>query len=197
VFDSLIDNPKYQAILMELFITEFSISAIKAGQIFYRWETSNEKSIRKFAPYTLFCLRANFLFYISLQNDIITTRPTNWIDMHYVYYLPFCRVFLSNDKFHDEIIPHLINKNQRYVKGTDMKNDFKKIMAIKEQLSGKDLVRAEKEPPRNPELLSYQLWNEMYFGWPPEKDWEPSEEELKMMSDAITQFRNAKPVDNI
>ncbi len=76
-----------------------------------------------------------------------------------------------------------------------MQEDLKKIMEIKVLLTGKDLERAKKEPPRNPELLTYKLWNEMLIGWPPKVDWEPTEEEFKMMNERITQFRNAKPAD--
>jgi hypothetical protein len=35
----------------------------------------------------------------------------------------------------------------------------------------------------------------MLVGWPPQVDWEPTEEEFKMMNERITQFRNAKPAD--
>lgn len=193
-FDNIISNPKHQSTILEHIIERFSIPTVNAGQIFYRYETSSEKNIQKFAPYTIFCLRANFLFYVSLQNDLINTRPTNLVDMEYVYYLPFCRIFLSNDKFHDKIIPYLINKNQRYIKGNEMKEDLKKILLIKKQLKGNDLIRAENEPPRDTTLLSYQLWKEMFVDWPPERDWKPSEEELQKAHDMITQMRNAKPI---
>lgn len=194
-FDTQFNQPDFQLTTLQLFIEEFSISASKASQIFYRWEISTDKSIQNFAPYALHCMRTRFLFYIALRNGIITTRPTNWLDLEYLYYLPFCRVFLSNDKFHDEIVPYLINKNQLYIKGNLMKEDLKKIIEIKKQLTGKELLRAEKEPPHNPELLAYKIWSEMYADWPPKKDWEPSAEEHQMMNDMITKFRNAKPID--
>lgn len=193
-FDSQFNQPDFHHITLQLFMEEFSIPTSKASEIFYRWETGVEKNIKSFAPYALHCLRTRFLFYIALRNNIITERSTNWLDLEYTYYLPFCRVFLSNDKFHDAIVPYLIDKNQLYVKGSLMKEDLRKMMAIKNELTGKELLRAEREPPRNSELLTYKIWNEMYADWPPQIDWEPNPEELQMMNDMITKFRTAKPI---
>jgi hypothetical protein len=176
-------------------IEEFSLSPDSASQIFYRWESTQEKDIRTFAPFAVYCWRVRFLFYVLLRNGVITTRPTNWLDLEYCYYLPFTRVFLSNDKLHDQLVPHLITANQRYIKGHLMKEDLKKIKNLKATLSPEDLRRADREPPRDEGLLNYQIWHTIYENWPPEKDWAASKSEIEMIHQMINQLRNAKPLE--
>ena len=132
-----------------------------------------------------------------MRNELISTRPTNWIDLEYCYYLPFCRVFLSDDKIHDSLVPYLIDKNQCYIKGSDIKKDLKRILELKKTSTPEELKAMEREPPRVPDLIIYKIWERMFHKWPPEVTWEPSEEDFKMMHDAINQFRNARPIDEV
>jgi len=66
-----------------------------------------------------------------------------------------------------------------------LKDNLKKILELKKDLQGNDLKRVEREPPRNPGLLSYKIWNQMYVDWPPKVDWVPSEREKEMMAEMI------------
>ncbi len=61
-------------------------------------------------------------------------------------------------------------------------------------LSESDLKRAHREPPRVKELLVYQLWSKLRPDWPPEKDWVPSEEEINMLAEIVTNLTNVKPI---
>lgn len=38
-------------------------------------------------------------FYLGISNGLIASKPTNRIDLEYLLYLPFCKVFTSTDRF--------------------------------------------------------------------------------------------------
>ena len=193
-FDQQLNSPHFHTTILTLIMQEFLIPAENASAIFYRWETEIKKDIRTFAPYALYCFRVRFLFYISLNNKIISSRATNWLDLEYCYYLPFCRVFFSNDKFHDSIVPYLIDKSQSYYTGKEIKADLQKIIKIEENCGEDELRKLEREPPLDDDLLIYQIWSKMIPKWPLLNTWIPSEDELKMMNDTIRNFRNARPL---
>ena len=154
-----------------------------------------QKECNLFAPYSFFCLRIKLLFNICLLNNIINTRPTNLLDLEYLYYLPFCQVFVSDDKFHRQLAPHLLTEDQRFVTGQELKKDLNRLKEIKTTLSESELKKVFRYPPIVPELLIYQLWTELRPDWQTERNWTPSDAEMEMMAKAITQFRNAKPLN--
>jgi hypothetical protein len=51
-------------------------------------------------PYTAFIARLEAIFMFSLHDGIVTTGPTNRIDIEYFKYLPFTEVFSSSDRLH-------------------------------------------------------------------------------------------------
>jgi len=54
-------------------------------------------------------------------------RPSHKIDLAYLYYLPFCHVFVSNDKLHARIAPLFMEQGQMFISGNDLKSGFKQI----------------------------------------------------------------------
>jgi hypothetical protein len=57
------------------------------------------RSVLEFAPYAASVLRLFLTFVCGLARGFIGPRPTNYIDLQYLYYSPFCMVFVSNFKF--------------------------------------------------------------------------------------------------
>src|SRR5262249_4434570 len=54
-------------------------------------------------------------------------RPSNRIDISYLYYLPFCSVFTSKDGLHVRIELSLITERQCFVHGDDLKGDLQRM----------------------------------------------------------------------
>jgi hypothetical protein len=189
------NNPDFQMDFLKSAIENFKVPPFIASQAFYRWETMRPDNLFAFAPYTFFCVLTKLFFNICLQNEIIGARPTNLLDLDYLYYLPFCRVFVSDDKVHKKLVPHLLVSEQVFVTGMELKNDFIRIEEIKATLTGKELQRTHREPPRKTDLLSYKIWNSMLVDWPPEKDWEPTEKEENMMQEMIRKMRSSGKFD--
>ena len=125
------------------------------------------KSLKKFAPYAFHCGKVKIFFDFALRYNLVGTRPTNMLDLQYFYYLPFAKLFTSNDKFQKKLVPYLIDKDQEFIDGVELKKDLKNLVEYRETLfEKKDIERTKNEPPQLPESLTYKLWNK-YFDWPP------------------------------
>ena len=152
--------PEYQADLLKLMLEEFQINQQFASAVFLRWEREQIKNLNTFAPYAFYCLKAFMLFCIALSKNLIGEKPTNRIDLEYLYYLPFCMVFSSGDKVHNLLAPPLLREDQTFVDGALLKSD---LISIFQQWN--NLTESQKEewnrsnrhrPPVN--SYTFSLW---------------------------------------
>lgn len=81
------------------------------------------RSVIDFAPYAVSVLRLFLAFVCGLARGFIGPRLTNYIDLQYLYYSPFCMVFASNDKFHREMWSATSGVHS-FVWGKDLKDDL-------------------------------------------------------------------------
>lgn len=189
--DSMLDNPDIQENLLLFLITEFGVNSEDASKIFYRWSLSEEKNMRKFAAYAFYCAKVKLLFDFALRYDLVGTRPTNMLDLEYFYYLPFAKLFASNDKFQKSLAPYLIDSNQEFIDGAELKNDLKKLVEYRATLSEKkDIERTKKEPPRLTDSLTYKLWNKNFY-WPSRFESKVTKG-TKNQKELLDEFMNAK-----
>lgn len=189
--DSMLDNPDIQENLLFFLISEFDINSEDASKIFYRWFFTEKKNIRKFAAYAFYCAKVKLLFDFALRYDLVSTRPTNMLDLQYFYYLPFAKLFASNDKFQKSLAPYLIDSNQEFIDGEELKKDLKKLVEYRATLSEeKDIDRTKKEPPRLPDSLTYKLWRKNFY-WPPIFE-NQTTRATKNQKEILDEFINAK-----
>jgi hypothetical protein len=127
-----------------------------------RWSACKVKEVSFFAPYTFFCFRVRMLFHVGLSNDLISTLPTNTVDLIYLYYAPFCNVFSSNDGFHKLLAPLVLRPDQAFVNTTELRRDLESISYVWQTLSNEE-QRLWREhfgqwPVRNPNSFTYRMW---------------------------------------
>jgi len=164
--NDLLNSERIQSEILMWILSEFGISQDWCSHIFARWESSGSKLIKDFCLFAFHCSKVKLLFDFALRFDLIGTRPTNLLDLQYLYYLPFCYIFTTNDKFQLKLAPFLLDENQKIIEGTDLKKDLKFLCEYCETLDDpKDIARTRKEPPQLPASLTYQLWTQ-YFDWP-------------------------------
>jgi hypothetical protein len=153
--------------LLKGLILDFEFDSPIAQRIFLRWEQENHKSVKSFAPYAYFCFRLNLIFDFGLAGNLIPTRPTNEIDLQYLYYLPFCDIFVSLDKFHKLVAPNFLAPYQTFIEGKDLKNDLATLVAEWESTFKKDIDKWQekygKEPPQNEKSVTYNLWKKYFL----------------------------------
>jgi hypothetical protein len=120
------------------------------------------RSVIEFAPYAASVLRLFLAFACGLARGFIGPRPTNYIDLQYLYYSPFCMVFVSNDKFHREMWAATSGVHS-FVWGKDLKDDLRgriEMRAQGEQSAGYGLNQ-ECAPPaaHTPSSVIAEMWS--------------------------------------
>jgi len=90
------------------------------------------RSVVEFAPYAASVLRLFLAFVCGLARGFIGPRPTNYIDLQYLYYSPFCMVFVSNDRFHRDMWAATAGVHS-FIWGENLKADLRRRILMKSQ----------------------------------------------------------------
>jgi len=146
--------------LLKMIVTEFGFDQPFANRVFLRWEGLSMKSVKLFAPYALYCFKANLTFYLGLIGNLLGTRPTNRVDLEYVYYLPFCTAFSSKDNFHKVLVPLFLEPNQRFISGEVLKADLSK-------LRDDEFAKNLDGPLQDKNSPTYEAWKAAIPNWEP------------------------------
>ncbi len=141
--------------------------------IIKKWRESRPTSFNLFAPYAAYILKVNIVFLLGLSKGLLSQshkgKQTNIIDLSYLYYLPFCQIFISSDNFHKRITELFLEKDQVFVWGPDMKSDLKKINEYYSKFSqeekDKGLFSLAPYPPEDIETLTGQLFDKLLRPW--------------------------------
>jgi hypothetical protein len=98
--------------------------------IIERWKQDRTPPLSEFAPYAAYVVMVELFFYIGIASGRISVsgkKITNRIDLAYLYYLPFCMVFTSSDKFHRSCAPLFLRGNQEFVWGPELKAELTRL----------------------------------------------------------------------
>lgn len=186
--------------ILKLALAMLAIPSEYRAQIIERWKACGGPPLREFAPYADYVFRVDLFFNLGMAAKLIpTTRPSHRIDLAYLYYLPFCNVFSSFDKFHAAIVPLFLNhERQVFVPGAELKADLAALArhyaALPSEERAKGSMTYAAYPPRAEDFLTSRMFDRFTPGWremaenPIEITPERSKrimEQLKPMLDAI------------
>lgn len=133
--DHVLASPNHQ----RLFAQWASVEARAVGRtqemVLKRWDHLKPPNLQAFAPYAHHFLRVSMAFYIGLNVGAITTRKSNWIDVEYLRYLPFCQVFATGDQLQVDLARELMRNNQEMIAADDLKADMARLIAWWDGLS--------------------------------------------------------------
>ena len=91
---------------MALLFTFVDIPRELTEPILQRWAIAQYRPLATYAPYAAHVLTVEIFFQIALAASLISAdRPSNRVDIGYLFYLPFCMVFISGDKLHRNCAP--------------------------------------------------------------------------------------------
>jgi hypothetical protein len=160
--DSIIDGPEQLAVL-QLGLTLMMFDQEWVEQIIAHWQSLGQPKIRDHAPYFTHVLTVDLFFYLSITAGLIgSDRKSNRSDIAYLYYLPFCMVFTSEDNLHVRVVPHFLRPDQSFVKGSDLKNDLQNLdehySALPEEIKEQGLYGFATYPPDDDSYLVTRLW---------------------------------------
>lgn len=133
------------------------------GPIEQRWSDAGFPSLAQHAPYAGYVLKVELFFQIALAANLISSdRASNRADIAYLFYLPFCHVFVSGDKLHQRCAPAFLTKRQDFVWGPDLKADIARInrelSTLSEEARQVGLHKLAPRPPGDPSGLVASLW---------------------------------------
>lgn len=160
-------------------ITFFSVPQHLHESILERWHESGRPSLPEFAPYTAFALTIELFFQVALAADLISTeRPSNRMDIAYLFYLPFCQVFISGDRLHRKCAPLFMRGDQEFVWELDLKADLGRMnahyLALPEAERERGVMKFAKGPPKTGDFLTTKIYDR--FG----KHWRRKPDEIKI-----------------
>jgi hypothetical protein len=141
------------------------------GVALKRWDLAGRPRLDEFLPYTTHVFKVDLLFYLGIHRSFISgERASNLADIAYLYYLPFCMVFLSGDNLHRRTVPLFVRENQSYVGAQDMKAALKEIDqhydALPDEIKELGVMQFASYPPSDVDNAVTQLWDKhMRPGW--------------------------------
>jgi hypothetical protein len=166
------------------------VDIIKLASIFLGFSLVNEKSIMEawgkadynplpiYAPYAAHVLTIEIFFQIALGSNLISTQqPSNRTDIAYLFYLPFCMIFVSSDKLHQRCAPLFMRKDQEFVWGLDLKADLKRLnehySSFPDKQKKEGITRFASTPPQEDDCLVGRLWDRHLRSWRNQKSSSP------------------------
>ena len=136
------------------------------GDIIERWKQHGSPPLTEFAPYAAYVTTVDLFFYIAIAAGRLSVsgkKITNRIDLAYLYYLPFCMIFISSDKFHRDCAPLFLRADQQFVWGLELKAELKRLNEyysdMPESTKEKGLFAIAAQPPVTEGALMTQLWD--------------------------------------
>ena len=161
--DFYINGPDQEAILT------FGLSLLGIPESHKRstlseWISSGKPRILEFAPFFHHVYTVDFFFALALAADLISRdRPSHKIDIAYIYYIPFCNVFTSNDKLHLGVVPLFLRPNQTFIRGSELKADLVKLDKYYDEMPSDvkagGVISFAFYPPLDSKFLVSQLWD--------------------------------------
>ncbi len=166
---SVTNTTRFPSLPLSMAVNLLNLPHHQHGPLMQVWKSAGQPSLSTFAPYAAYALTVEIFFHIALAAGLESSdRPSNRTDMAYLFYLPFCMMFVSSDKFHRRMVKPFLREDQLFVWGPDLKNDLKRIndfySSFPEEERKKGVMKLATRPPSDRDFLTTTLWNR----WMPE-----------------------------
>lgn len=166
------------------------------------WEQKRRPQLRTHAPFFVHVLSLNIFFALVLPTQLLrNVKQSHRVDLAYMYYLPFCSVFTSKDRFHAQVAPLFISAHQTFVEGHSLKEDLAKLnehySALPPEVTEQGLWAFAMKPPDNGAFLVTRLWDKYLPDWrnlPPGCP-DPSNPSTKAALELTTSIAGAQPLE--
>jgi hypothetical protein len=160
---NLLRNPRVVSVFLDMFLSYEGVNNAIKRKIRQRL-TRCPYSLSKFAPYAFYCLKVFVLFLGAYKfNLLLEKKADDQIDLEYLFYLPFCQVFSSNDKFHMTLAPPLMKKDQVFLSGQDLKKGIQQIESLQPHKETMNEIYVP-FPPIPKESIIREIW--LKTRWP-------------------------------
>ncbi len=89
-------------------------------------------NVRAWAPYCVSVTRLSMVLCCCLALKLVTSRPTNVLDLQYLFYSPFGMVFVSQDKLQRDLWPATTTQAS-FVWGDELKEDLHRYVQARQE----------------------------------------------------------------
>ncbi|EKD75459.1 MAG: hypothetical protein ACD_44C00125G0011 [uncultured bacterium] len=138
-------------------------------RILKRWSSEGWKSLSVFAPYAAHVLTIELFFHIARSLGLIPLTSSSWIDICYLYYVPFCMLFVSSDNLHRRCANLFMRSEQQFIWGKDLNDDLialnKHYSNLPEEIKRKGISNFASKPPKEPRFLVAEIWDKHFPSW--------------------------------
>jgi hypothetical protein len=170
IVDAILNDPARSEGVLGYAFQTLNIPTEFWGAIFNRWQHEGSLPLPQFAPYAAHVLGVELFFAICIGADLISKdRPSHRADLAYLYYLPFCMVFVSHDKLHAKTARLFMRQNQAFVWGGELKEDMRRLdehySALPEEIREQGVMRFAADPPDDTTFLTTRLHEQFLPGW--------------------------------
>lgn len=160
---SMVDQDSLDFIKINALCSFQKINSKNRDRILARWRSNGCENIRTYAPYAAHVLEVDLFFYLALASSLISDdRPSNRIDIAYLYYLPFTDIFVSSDKLHRNAT-EAVSFPCKFVWGQELKSDLASINHYYSEISDdeklKGLPSFANYPPETSSSFVKSLWD--------------------------------------
>lgn len=200
--DSVVSRPTHTQRTYELALQLLGIPIDGAEPFLERARNAGYPPLSVFAPYSAYFVKVELFFCIALAAKLLSPEKlTNRIDLSYLYYLPFCMIFVSRDKFHRSIVHLFLREQQDFLWGDDLKAALSTLEAYYDSLpeAAKDvgLINFAAAPPLQQSTLISLLWDKHIPSWRHQKEIHLSEEAKKKVAEEMKRVQDAptEPID--
>lgn len=162
---------------LRIILDYFKITEEIREIIVARWKSKTYKDLETFAPYAHYCYSIVSMYFLGINNNIYGEKSTNLLDLQYLFYMPFTKVFSTNDRFLKSLFFAIKPKSVSFISLRDLKSDLSKFQALNSPEKWSEIP-----PDKNTE--TYRMWNENYdlklseILKPTEKDLERAKKEM-------------------
>jgi hypothetical protein len=138
--------------------------------ILNRRKEAGGPALDEFAPYAAYNLLVDLFFYLSLGAGLVSSeRPSDRVDITYLYYLPFCMIFTSGDSLHRRITPLFLRNDQEFLWAPDLKTDLSRLdahyAALSDEVKAQGVAGFAPCPPPDGDYLTTKLWDRFLPSW--------------------------------
>lgn len=168
--ESLILEHYYLGTILNLAMSLLDIPHQIWPRILSRWKVYGYPKLEDFAPYANHVFKVELFFYLGIASDLISReRRSNKIDFAYLYYIPFCMIFVSNDNLHAKTVPLFLQDNQLFISGIELKIDLKKLddyySKLPNEVKNLGIIKFASYPPQKGDFLVSQIWDKFLPNW--------------------------------
>lgn len=173
MLDDFDENIQFKLLLMLMAFLDVPIPAARWATMLFN--AGLMPRVKDLCPYAASVLRLYLTFIGGLGRGFIGPRPSHYVDLQYLFYAPFCMVFVSSDKFHREMWPATAGENT-FIWGPDLKKELQQRIEMRSKMTEpeKQQQRFPSFPKELPDSPIHRVWQSISrYRWviftPPEK----------------------------